>query len=127
MSVDSCIPVVPSTDLERSLRLWVEGLGFSVHTEMHEAGKLIFCMLRKSDMQFMLNRRAGTLEKPEDYKGIRFYWAPTDIEQTRQRLKTLGYRVSELEHREYAQTEFFLTDDDGYLHCFGVPTPESQR
>ncbi len=20
------------------------------------------------------------------------------------------------------QTEFFLTDDDGYSHCFGVPT-----
>lgn len=23
--------------------------------------------------------------------------------------------------RDYGQTEFFLTDDDGYSHCFGVP------
>ena len=30
--------------------------------------------------------------------------------------------VSELEHRAYGQTEFFLTDDDGYSHCFGVAT-----
>ena len=58
--------------------------------------------------------------KPQDYEGIRLYW--TDVDRTRERLKRLGYGVSELEHREYGQTEFFLTDDDGYSHCFGVPT-----
>jgi len=31
-------------------------------------------------------------------------------------------RVSELVDREYGQTEFVLTDDDGYSHCFGTPT-----
>jgi hypothetical protein len=30
--------------------------------------------------------------------------------------------VSELGQRDYGQTEFFLTDEDGYSHCFGVPT-----
>jgi hypothetical protein len=39
-----------------------------------------------------------------------------------QRLVRLGYEVSELVDRDYGQTEFFLTDDDGYSHCFGVPT-----
>jgi hypothetical protein len=34
----------------------------------------------------------------------------------------LGYSVSEIADRDYGQTEFFLTDDDGYSHCFGVPT-----
>jgi len=70
----------------------------------------------------MLNQRAGTPVKPEDYEGIQLYWAPKDINKTRERLKSLGYSVSELEHRDYGQTEFFLTDDDGYSHCFGVPT-----
>ena len=60
--------------------------------------------------------------KPQDYEGIRLYWAPKDIHKTRERLKSLGYGVSELEHRDYGQTEFVLTDDDGYSHCFGVPT-----
>jgi hypothetical protein len=69
-----------------------------------------------------LNQRAGTPVKPKDYEGIRLYWAPKDINKTRERLKSLGYGVSELEHRDYGQTEFFLTDDDGYSHCFGVPT-----
>lgn len=122
MTVHSCIPVIPSADLDRSLRFWVEGLGFHVDSEMREGGRLIFCMLRNANLRFMLNQRAGTAVRPENYHGIRLYWAPSDIRHTRQRLQDLGYRPSELEVREYGQTEFFLEDDDGYSHCFGVPT-----
>ena len=122
MGVESCIPVIPSADLKRSLRLWVDGLEFEMSSETREDGKLIFCMLRKGKMWFMLNQRAGNPVKPEGYEGIRLYWAPRDIHETRERLKSLGYAVSELGDREYGQTEFFLTDDDGYSHCFGVPT-----
>jgi hypothetical protein len=70
----------------------------------------------------MLNRRAGSPVTPEGYEGIRLYWAPTDIHDMRQQLIRLGYSVSEIVHRDYGQTEFFLTDDDGYSHCFGVPS-----
>jgi hypothetical protein len=35
-------------------------------------------------------------------------------------LKQLGFEVSEIEERDYGQTEFFVTDDDGHSHCFGV-------
>ena len=122
MSVESCIPVIPSADLDITLRLWVDGLEFSMSSEMRKDGKLIFCMLRREGLCFMLNQRAGTPVKPNDYEGIRLYWAPEDIHKTRERLKGLGYDVSELEDRVYGQTEFFLTDDDGYSHCFGVPT-----
>ncbi len=147
MPVESCIPIIPSANLEKSLRLWVDGLGFSMSSEMYKEDKLIFCMLRKDALCFMLNQRAGTPVKPsrhhpnimptrakvsgyvnsflartKAYEGIRLYWAPKDLHETREQLKSLGYGVSELEHRDYGQTEFFLTDDDGYSHCFGVPT-----
>jgi uncharacterized glyoxalase superfamily protein PhnB len=122
MPVEACIPIIPSADLEKSLRLWVDGLEFSVISEMRNGEKLIHCMLQKGDLWFMLNRRAGNPVKPDDYNGIQLYWAPKDLNETRERLKSLGYRVSELEDREYGQTEFFLTDDDGFSHCFGVPT-----
>jgi hypothetical protein len=121
MPVESCIPVIPSANLEKSLRLWVDGLGFSMSSEMRKGNRLTFCMLQKNGLYFMLNQRAGTYIKPQDYGGIRLYWAPQDIHQTRERLQKLGYAVSELQHRDYGRTEFFLTDD-GYSHCFGVPT-----
>jgi lactoylglutathione lyase len=122
MGVEACIPVIPSADLERSLRLWVDGLEFTMGQEMRKDDKLIGCMLRKGDMWFWLNRRAGTTVKTDDYNGINLYWAPKDLEQTRERLKSLGFGVSELEDRDYGQTEFFLIDDDGFSHCFGVAT-----
>ena len=89
---------------------------------MRQDDKLIFCMLRKGNLWFMLKPRAGNPVKPNDYHGIQLYWAPKDINQTRERLKSLRYPVSELQHRDYGQTEFFLTNDDGYSHCFAVPT-----
>jgi hypothetical protein len=122
MSLQSCIPVIPSADLDKTLRLWVEGLGFSLESEMREEGRLTFCMLRNVHLCFMLNQRAGSPAAPDGYEGIRLYWAPSDLRETRQRLIRLGYPVSDIVDRDYGQTEFFLTDDDGCSHCFGVPT-----
>ena len=122
MPVESCISIIPSANLEKSLRLWVGCLGFSMSSEMHQDDKLIFCMLRKDGLCFMLNQRGGSPVKPEDYEGIRLYWASKDIHKTREQLQSYGYGVSDLVLRDYGQTEFSLTDDDGYSHCFGAPT-----
>lgn len=123
MTVESCIPVIPSADLEKSLRFWVGGLGLTMDREMRREGKLIGCMVHNSRyLYFWLNQRAGTPVKPENYEGVRLYWAPSDLQQLRDRLKRLGYAVSEIAEREYGQTEFFVTDDDGFSHCFGVAT-----
>jgi catechol 2,3-dioxygenase-like lactoylglutathione lyase family enzyme len=123
MTVESCIPVIPSADLIKSLRFWVEGLGLTVDREMRHEGKLIGCMVHNSQhLYFWLNQRAGTPLKPESYEGIRLYWASSNIQQVRERLKQLGYAVSDIVEREYGQTEFFVTDDDGFSHCFGVAT-----
>ncbi|MGB6724294.1 MAG: VOC family protein [Terracidiphilus sp.] len=122
MPVESCVPIIPSADLKKTLRFWVGGLGFSTSREMYADGRLIGCMLDKGKMWFWLNQRAGNPVKPEEYNGISLYWAPKDIRETREHLKSLGYGVSELEDRDYCQTEFFLTDDDGFTHCFGIAT-----
>jgi hypothetical protein len=122
MSVESCIPIIPTADFEKTLRLWMDGLGFAKNREMYQDGKLVGCMLHKGNLHFWLNQRAGTPIKPENYSGIALYWAPPNLDTLRQHLKQLGYKVSEIQIRDYGQTEFFLTDDDGYTHCFGVAT-----
>jgi catechol 2,3-dioxygenase-like lactoylglutathione lyase family enzyme len=122
MLVESCIPVIPSADLEKSLRFWVDGLGLSVDRAMRKDGRLVGCMVHNERLSFWLNQRAGTPIKPENYHGIQLYWAPADLEALRERLLKHGYAVSEIVKRDYGQTEFFVTDDDGYSHCFGVAT-----
>jgi catechol 2,3-dioxygenase-like lactoylglutathione lyase family enzyme len=120
--VVSCIPVIPSSDLERSLRFWVEGLGLAVDRAMHQDGRLVGCMVRGGSLAFWLNRRAGSPLARDDFEGIRLYWAPRDLHAQRARLEELGYAVSGVEVRDYGQSEFFVIDDDGHSHCFGVPS-----
>ena len=122
MAIESCIPIIPSADLEKSLRFWVEGLGLTMDREMRHEGRLIGCMVHNEQLYFWLNQRAGTAIKLENHHGIQLYWAPADLHETRERLKQLGYQVSDIVDRDFGQTEFFLTDDDGYSHCFGVAT-----
>ncbi|KRA80473.1 VOC family protein [Altererythrobacter sp. Root672] len=126
MSVNNCIPVVPSVDLEKSLRLWRDGLGFTeTWWEAHREGVLVGAGISKGRMMFMLNIRAGTPDRPEDYEGVRFYWNPDDLYALREHLLGLGYAVSDVEERDYGQAEFFMTDDDGFEHCFGVSTSQT--
>jgi catechol 2,3-dioxygenase-like lactoylglutathione lyase family enzyme len=123
----SCMPVIPSADLQKSLRFWVEGLGFTMDRAMRQDGRLVGCMVHHEHLYFWLNQRAGTPVTPENYEGIRLYWGPQDLHGLRARLERLGYDVSEITDRDYGQTEFFVTDDDGYSHCFGVPTVSEVR
>ena len=116
------MPIIPSADLEKSLRFWVDGLGLTMDRPMRRDGRLVGCMVQGEHVQFWLNARAGSPITPENYEGIRLYWQPDDIQATRGRLERLGYAVSAISERDYGHTEFFVTDDDGYSHCFGVAT-----
>ena len=51
------------------------------------------------------------------------YWAKEDLHATKERLKPAGYAVSEMVEREYGQSEFFVTDDDGFSYCGCVAAP----
>jgi hypothetical protein len=123
MSVNYCMPVIPSADLEQSLRFWTIGLGLALDREMRQDGRLVGCMVHKASMFFWLNQRAGELI-PSEYEGVRFYWTPDNLLTIHQHLQKLGYNVSPIEDRDYGQTEFFLTDIDGYSHCSGIATNE---
>jgi catechol 2,3-dioxygenase-like lactoylglutathione lyase family enzyme len=107
--------------LEKSLRFWVDGLGLSVDRAMRQDGRLVGCMVHNGRLHFWLNQRAGAPVQADPPEGIRLYWTSCDLQAMRERLLGLGYAVSEIVHRDYGQTEFFVTDDDGYSHCFGVP------
>jgi hypothetical protein len=48
----------------------------------------------KGDLGFMLNQRAGTPMKPDGYEGIRLYWSPIDLHETRERLTAAELRDS---------------------------------
>ena len=71
MVLESCIPVIPSADLEKSLRFWVDGLGLSMDRAMRQDGRLVGCMVHNERLYLWLNQRPGSPIKPENYEGIR--------------------------------------------------------
>jgi catechol 2,3-dioxygenase-like lactoylglutathione lyase family enzyme len=121
MTIKACTPVIPSADLEKSLRFWVDGLGLTADRHMRHDGRLVGCMVHDEHNYFWLNQRLDA-PIPEVYAGIRLYWTPADLNEARERLQQTGFAVSAIDIRDYGQTEFFVTDDDGYEHCFGVAT-----
>ena len=64
----SCIAVIPSADLEKSMRFWVEGLGLTADKQMEREGRLIGCMVSNEHVSFWLNESEGTQIKPENYR-----------------------------------------------------------
>lgn len=80
MTINACIPVIPSADLEKTLRFWVEGLGLTMDQEMRHEGRLAGCMVHNERLYFWLNQRAGEAIS-EDYHGIGLYWTPIDLRQ----------------------------------------------
>lgn len=122
MPIKSCIPLIPSADLEKSLRFWVDGVGLTMDRPMRRDGKLIGCMVHNEHVWLWLNERGDSKVNPADYEGIRLYWAPDDLHAQHTRLIEAGFSPSEIDVRDYGQTEFFVTDHDGHSHCFGVAT-----
>ncbi len=77
----ACTPIIPSADLGKSLRFWIEGLGLQSDQEMRQGGKLVGCMVFNESVRFWLNQRTGTTTIPTDYEGIRLYLSPEDLER----------------------------------------------
>src|SRR5918993_1650133 len=46
--VESCIPVIPTADLEPSLRFWLDGVGLTMDRAMRQDGRLIGCMVHNA-------------------------------------------------------------------------------
>ena len=51
------MPVIPSSDINKSLRFWVDGLGFTADRHMEIDGKLVGCMLPLLSMHEAKSKR----------------------------------------------------------------------
>lgn len=126
MTIRACIPIIPCVDIDKSLRFWVDGLGLVMDKDMRKDGRLIGCMVHNEQNYFWLNVTDGPSIPMAGYEGIRLYWTPSDLWKTRDHLLQLGFNASEIDVRDYGQTEFFVVDGDGHSHCFGVATSDEQ-
>lgn len=129
MKFNKLIPELSVTNLEQSLKFYIDTIGFKIEYQRIE-NKFVFISLDKT--QFMLQEIAkddkwniGELKYPFG-NGVNFQIEVDNVEKLYNSLKENGYKLAfEMEENWYRQDdkllgnkEFLVQDPDGYLLRF---------
>lgn len=120
-------PGITASDLQRSIRFYVDGLGFTV-ADKHEAdGKLRFVMLKAGSVDFGVGQ--DDFAKGKDrVKGVGLrLWITTtqDLKPLADQVKQAGFAVdSEVAPLPWGPLGFSITDPDGFKLTISNPSTD---
>jgi uncharacterized glyoxalase superfamily protein PhnB len=105
------------SDITRSMRLYIDGLGFEVAEKHDHHGQLIAVSLKSSDVRVLLSQ--DSFEKGRDRVkglGVRLYLhTDQDLGELAEQAKAVGMTVErELRQLPWGPMGFTVTDPDGY-------------
>jgi lactoylglutathione lyase len=125
-NVKQAVPFFGITDIEASLRFYVDGLGFAVTNQWSPEGRIRWCQLALGDVALMLQeywrdgRPAGAPEGPLG-QGVSICFICTDAIKIYHDLISRGISAS----RPFVGNGLWVTsvqDPDGYRLDFESPT-----
>lgn len=130
-NVKQAVPFFNVTDIEASLRFYVEGVGFSVTNQWAPEGRTRWCWLQLGDTAVMLQEywrdghRAGAPEGPLG-QGVSIYFICTDALAVYHELISRGIAAT----RPFVGNGMWVTsvnDPDGYVLCFESKTDAAEE
>lgn len=119
-------PMLSVVDLPRTMRFYVDGLGFRVTTTF--GNPPVWCEVARDDIAIMFNAppRADVERdvpvKSKDYQV--YYIHPDDVVALHQEFGGRGVAVGDLRVTVYGMKEFEVRDPDGYWLWFGQETDD---
>ncbi len=124
LQVRSIVPTLTVNDLQRSLKLYRDGLGFHVGEEMKDGDKLMGVMLQAGE--HTLGLAQDDFKKGRDrVKGIgmRLYLETSqDLGELAKHVKSAGFTTGEgPAPLPWGPTGFTVTDPDGFKMTFTNP------
>lgn len=129
MTFNRITPNLVVADMEASLRLYRDVLGFSVSQTVPETAPFIFAWMKRDDAELFLNQQ----QKPQPGQPnpladrpiggtLSLYMPMKGIEDLLKRVEEHGIKVAIPLHKEfYGMTEFAVLDPDEYLLIFAEP------
>lgn len=123
LRLSSITPSLTVDDLEGSRRFYVDGLGFTVHEEWKEEGKLLGLMLVAGSCHLGLSQDDWSKGRDRE-KGVGFrIWAETaqDLEAIAERLREHGIDHDGPRAEPWGARTLTVTDPDGYKLSFTPP------
>ena len=127
-SLQSLIPSLGVSDIQRSLAFYRDCFGFSIVDSHEPDGELVWCHLRSGGAELMLQQL--TTAQEDHALGIGYprwviYVRPENLQQVHVTLAEAGNAVSEITRTPYGSEECHLVDPDGYES--GVSAPVSDE
>ncbi len=121
-NVQQAVPFLMITSMEKSLRFYVDGLGFVMKNQWIDEGKLRWCWLQIGDAALMLQEyRAESIPKEKLGVGMSVCFQCQDALEIYREFKSRGIEVK----RPFVGNAMWvtiLTDPDGYKLDFESPT-----
>jgi len=122
INVKQAVPFFWVQDIEKSLRYYVDGIGFELTNKWIDGGKMRWCWLQLGDASIMLQefwKEGQHSNKPEGKlgQGVSICFICEDALAIHQEITSKGIQASEpFVGNKMWVTE--LTDPDGYKLCF---------
>ncbi|WP_395739373.1 VOC family protein [Prosthecobacter sp.] len=115
-------PIIPIADMERSIRFYVEVLGF--HTAMQSAD---YSILTRDGTALHLTLAADASVLEVTRKHMSFYLKICGIEALWRHVSAFKdrHQIRDLSDRDYGMREFHILDPDGCLIFVGEPPPKT--
>ncbi len=121
-NVKQAVPFFMITDMERSLRYYVDGLGFVMTNKWTPEGKIRWCWLEIGGAALMLQEyRGGRVPQEKRGVGVSVCFQGQDALQIYRDVRARGIEVK----RPFVGNNMWvtsLTDPDGYKIDFQSPT-----
>ncbi len=128
MKLTNLVPMLPVTDIHKSIAFYEQALGFTVQDKyVDEHGHWRWCYMRSGDVELMLTLRGGEIDRAYQRQArgaIIFYFYPDDVAALHAALREKRHPVGDLRVTFYQMKEFELKDPDGHTLWFGQPTTE---
>jgi uncharacterized glyoxalase superfamily protein PhnB len=121
----SVTPVFPVNDISATIRWYEEQLGF-IGDPFPENEPYVFAILRRDDVEIMLQRIAG-YEKPDLYNSRRggvwdAYFRVEGVKDLFESVKDEATILKPLRKQPYGNWEFEMRDPNGYVLVFSEPS-----
>ncbi len=128
MKLKNLVPMMPVTDIHRSIAFYQDALGFTVHDKhTDEQGQWLWCHLQSGNVELMLAFRREGIDRAHQRQArgaIVFYFYPDDVAALHAALQQKRLAPGDLRVTFYGMKEFELKDPDGHTLWFGQPTRE---
>ncbi len=125
MTIRQLWPLLPVSDIDRSVGFYRDKLGFTIVGEANDDRGVFWCRLGRAGASIMLERTGhASRPLPQGAPAISLYFVCDDADALYAELVERGLALDPPTTAYYGMRQVFVPDPDGHSVCFESPTED---